>query len=66
MQVMEKITKTFIGLAVGALSLFIICGKRLKGLAATTSELHMLEHLKYGVEHGQREHVALLQPTSVK
>ena len=38
----------------------------LKCPAAAVSELHALEHLKHGVEHGQHDYVALHQPASVQ
>ena len=35
-------------------------------LAAAVSELHMLEHLKHGVEHGQHDHFALHQRATIQ
>ena len=40
--------------------------KRLKCPAAAPSELRVLKHLKYGVKHGQHDHVALHQPAAVQ
>ena len=53
--------------AAGALSLIKLLDlENLKLLKKAPSELHVLEHLKHGVKHGQHDHVALHQPASVQ
>ena len=44
---------------------FRASGKSLKRPATAPSELHVLEHLKHGVNHGRHDHVALHQPAIV-